>query len=88
MHFRFAFQSYLLTLQAVSNPKLVGTSLLFKSPSIVFGHPITLVFMSLPLETECENYHSTSEKVSFFFTFCNISEKVHIHLFNGRSLLE
>lgn len=39
-----------LTLHAVSNPKLTGTSLLFKSPSIVFGHPITRVFIFLPLK--------------------------------------
>lgn len=38
-----------ITLHAVSNPKLVGTSLDFKSPSMVFGHPITRVFISLPL---------------------------------------
>lgn len=30
------------TLQAVSNPKLISMCSFFKSPSIVFGHPITL----------------------------------------------
>lgn len=38
-----------VTLQAVSNPKLAGTSLHFKSPSMVFGHPITRVFKFFPL---------------------------------------
>lgn len=38
------------TLHAVSNPKLVGTSLHFKSPSMVFGHPITRVFIFLTLK--------------------------------------
>lgn len=33
----------------MSNPKLVGTSLHFRSPSMVFGHPITLVFMFFTL---------------------------------------
>jgi hypothetical protein len=37
------------TLQAVSNPKLVGTSLHFRSPSIVFGQPMTRVFMFFDL---------------------------------------
>lgn len=30
------------TLVAVSNPKLTGICSFFRSPSIVFGHPITL----------------------------------------------
>lgn len=37
------------TLHAVSNPKLVGTSLHFKSPSMVLGHPMTRVFKFLLL---------------------------------------
>lgn len=32
-----------LTLQAVSKPKLVATSLFLRSPSMVLGTPITLV---------------------------------------------
>lgn len=40
---------FIITLQAVSNPKLVGTSLHFKSPSMVLGHPITRVFIFLLL---------------------------------------
>lgn len=39
-----------ITLHAVSKPKLVGTSLHFKSPSMVFGHPMTRVFNFLPLK--------------------------------------
>jgi len=39
-----------ITLHAVSNPKLVGTSLHFKSPSMVFGHPMTRVFKFLFLQ--------------------------------------
>jgi hypothetical protein len=40
------------TLQAVSNPKLVGTSLHFRSPSIVLGHPITRVFRFFDLHKD------------------------------------
>ena len=42
----------IITLQAVSNPKLVGTSLHFKSPSMVLGHPITRVFIFLLLNEQ------------------------------------
>jgi hypothetical protein len=32
---------------AVSNPKLTGICSFYRSPSIVFGHPITLVLESI-----------------------------------------
>ena len=51
------------TLHAVSKPKLVGTSLLFRSPSIVLGHPITCVFIFLSLwhviEPQRNKYHKS-----------------------------
>lgn len=42
-------------MQAVSNPKLVGTSLHFKSPSMVLGHPMTRVFKFLLLIIQVDN---------------------------------
>jgi len=57
------------TLQAVSNPKIVGTYLHFKSPSMVLGHPITRVFKFLLL-------HGSILKP---WTIRNI---VHIHNWN------
>ena len=54
------FQREMNTLQAVSNPKLVGTSLHLRSPSMVFGQPITLVFKFLLLIWKQQNRRKKS----------------------------
>lgn len=49
----------LLTLHAVSKPKLMGTSLLFRSPSMVLGQPMTFVltFRDLSRQSFAEQFY-------------------------------
>ena len=61
----------------MSNPKLVGTSLHFRSPSIVFGQPITRVFKFLPLGCKKHDLESSLlifqvADVPFHITRCAI----------------